>query len=129
MAQDAAILAASVQSLQGLVRELLGRVSALEAAPAQGGGGDEAEDAQIRIGLPIGGIGGGDFLGVRVGSRPEPFLLADFTGTPSDYAKVFYDAVTAPEYTDEATRLGPWTSDFVVIKISDVSGYYILPRG
>lgn len=66
-------------------------------------------------------------LGAKVGGKT--FTKAVFEGTESDYAKVYLDAVTYPTYTDEATYNGDWPSDYVVIRLSDVSGYYILPRG
>lgn len=69
----------------------------------------------------------GAFIGVKVAGKT--FTKASIEGTESIYVKVFMDGVTYPSYTTEAVWSGDWPSHYVVIRTTDVSGYYILPRG
>lgn len=68
---------------------------------------------------------------VRVGG--VKFLLSDFTGTASEYVKIYFDAATPPAYTDETTyELAAWGDEFIVVRMEDLRanvGDYIVPRG
>jgi hypothetical protein len=57
------------------------------------------------------------------------FPVGNFSGMTTEYARVYFDAQTYPAYTTEADYNSDWPSDYVVIKISTVQGWYILPRG
>lgn len=67
---------------------------------------------------------------IRVGGKL--WTVDDITGTSifRGLVKVFFDAVTPPAWATQAEYdADPWPSDYIIVRLSDVQGDYILPRG
>jgi len=80
-----------------------------------------------RIEPPRGSVWSGR---IRVGGRL--WISTDITGTSANLglAKIYFDGTTPPAWATKAEYdANPWPSDYIIVRLADVQGDFILPRG
>ncbi len=71
------------------------------------------------------GAGGmvGDWTG-RICVAKARWVKADWTGSVTDWLRIYYDAVTPPAYTTSADYLGDWGDEYEVVRVKDLYAHH-----
>lgn len=72
----------------------------------------------------------GDWTG-KISIAKTRWAIADWTGTPTAWLRIYFDATTAPSYTTEADYDGDWGDEYRVVRVRDLyatHGHYHIDR-